>query len=129
PRPTPIPSTTSTWSNRMMFHTRRRQAGSIWLVAVACLVLARPVWSTEPFPIRFEDVTDQQGLRQPLAGIMGHGGAWGDVDGDGRPDLFVGGFCDRPAEAYAPANAQVPTRLFRNTPQGFVPWQEEATRF
>jgi len=112
-----------------MFRTRRRQAGSIWLVAVVCLVLARPGWSAEPFPIRFDDVTDQQGLRQPLAGIMGHGGAWGDVDGDGRPDLFVGGFCDRPVEAYAPATAQVPTRLFRNTPQGFVPWQDAVARF
>ena len=79
--------------------------------------------------IRFKDVTEQAGLKQPLAGIMGHGGAWGDVDGDGRPDLFVGGFSDRPVEEYHPATAQVPARLFRNTGDGFVEWQPETTRF
>lgn len=54
----------------------------------------------------------------PLAGMMGHGAAWGDVDLDGRPDLFVGGFCDRPDEQYAPSDGPVPTRLLRQTETG-----------
>ncbi|HEX7898548.1 MAG TPA: CRTAC1 family protein [Planctomycetota bacterium] len=62
----------------------------------------------------FSDATSQAGLAEPLAGMMGHGGAWGDVDGDGRPDLFVGGFCDRPNAEYAPAPGPVSARLFRN---------------
>ena len=54
--------------------------------------------------LKFVDVTGRAGLLEPLAGLMGHGGAWGDFDGDGRIDLFVGGFCDRPNAEYAPAN-------------------------
>ncbi len=65
-------------------------------------------------PIRFADVTEAAGLRAPLAGLMGHGGAWGDFDGDGRIDLFVGGFCDRPNAEYAPAAGPVPPHLFHN---------------
>ena len=64
--------------------------------------------------IRFEDVTEHAGLRAPLAGLMGHGGAWGDFDGDGRIDLFVGGFADRPDAEYAPSPGPVLNRLFRN---------------
>lgn len=110
-------------------HKLHRSIGLALLVPWGALLLAGGGRAAEPFPIQFDDVTDAVGLRKPLAGIMGHGGAWGDVDGDGRPDLFVGGFCDRAADQYAPASSQVPTRLFRNTPEGFVPWQEETTRF
>ncbi|MGE3807195.1 MAG: CRTAC1 family protein [Gemmataceae bacterium] len=68
--------------------------------------------------IRFKETTREAGLLDPLAGIMGHGGCWGDFDGDGRIDLFVGGFCDRPDKEYAPAKGPVPTRLFRNLGNG-----------
>jgi hypothetical protein len=64
--------------------------------------------------IRFEDVTERAGLRQPLAGLLGHGAAWGDFDGDGRIDLFAGGFADRPDAEYAPAAGPVLNQLFRN---------------
>ncbi|MEZ5301544.1 MAG: VCBS repeat-containing protein [Verrucomicrobiales bacterium] len=64
--------------------------------------------------IIFQERTDEAGLAEPLAGMMGHGGAWGDFDGDGRIDLFVGGFADRPDAEYAPAAGPVRNRLFRN---------------
>lgn len=68
--------------------------------------------------IQFEDATKKAGLLKPLAGIMGHGGAWGDFDGDGYADLFVGGFCDRPNSEYVPSSGPVPSRLFRNDGKG-----------
>ncbi len=77
-------------------------------------------------PIRFTDVTQPAGLLEPLAGLMGHGGAWGDFDGDGRIDLFVGGFCDRPNAEYAPAKSPVPYRLFRNLGNGRFEWLKGA---
>lgn len=76
--------------------------------------------------ISFEDVTEAAGLKQPLTGIMGHGGAFGDVDGDGYLDLYVGGFADRPNEAYAPVTEPVPNVLLRNRGDGrFEHWPQK----
>jgi hypothetical protein len=68
--------------------------------------------------IRLEDITKSAGLVQPLLGIMGHGGAWGDFDGDGHIDLYVGGFADRPDADYAPAKGPVANVLLRNLGNG-----------
>jgi hypothetical protein len=38
----------------------------------------------------FRDVAGESGLGTLLDGIRGHAAAWGDVDGDGLPDLWVG---------------------------------------
>ena len=70
------------------------------------------------YTIRFRDVTRQAGLIKPLAGLMGHGGAVGDYDGDGQLDIYAGGFCDRPDKEYAPAKGPAPNRLLRNTGDG-----------
>ena len=71
--------------------------------------------------IRFEDVTQDAGLIEPLKGIKGHSASWGDVTGNGYPDLFVGTFSDRPDSIYAArghtAKAE-PDKLFLNRGDG-----------
>ena len=42
--------------------------------------------------IKFEDVTREAGLYEPLKGMAGHCAVWGDVNNDGYPDLFFGNF-------------------------------------
>jgi hypothetical protein len=57
------------------------------------LLLAASVGATEPGrQFVFEDFGDRAGLLPHVAGIAGHGVAWGDVDGNGWPDLYVGTF-------------------------------------
>jgi enediyne biosynthesis protein E4 len=58
--------------------------------------------------IQLEDVTADLGLVAPLAGMHAHAAAWGDVDADGRPDLFAGTFADRPAGDYRVRDAPGP---------------------
>src|SRR5438445_1371815 len=47
----------------------------------------------------FRDAGDDAGLFPNLAGIRGHGAAWGDVDGSGFPSLFVNSFHDNGSKA------------------------------
>jgi len=50
--------------------------------------------------ITFNDVTEQVGLIDPLKGMRGHAAAWGDVNNDGYPDLFMGTFAGIDASEY-----------------------------
>ncbi|MCA9071456.1 MAG: FG-GAP repeat protein, partial [Planctomycetaceae bacterium] len=43
-------------------------------------------------PFSFRDVGVEAGLLPAAKGIMGHGAGWGDVNGDGWPDLYVATF-------------------------------------
>ena len=78
--------------------------------------------------LSFDDVTAEAGLAGPLAlWRVSHGAAWGDVDGDGRPDLYLGAFADRPL--YDSPDPPIPNPLFLNRPDGFVLSEETAVRF
>lgn len=69
-------------------------------------------------PFRFRDVTAEVGLEKYVKGALNHGMAWGDFDNDGRLDLFLGNFADRPNQPDDGKN-----RLFRQVAGGkFVPF-------
>ncbi len=81
------------------------------------------VCAAEPFA--FEDVTESSGLAAQFENAPGkrpwryaHGAAWGDVDGDGRPDLFAGAFAGR--KWFTGDDAPVPNLLLLNQKSGFV---------
>ncbi len=79
-----------------------------------------PVW---------EDATSVSGLEDALVGMMGHAAAWGDLDGDGGSDLFVGTFADRPVEDYAErgADGPAPDAVLRADGEG--EWADTETPF
>ncbi len=60
---------------------------ALFLLLAGCTGAPEP-----PGPIIFENVTEKAGLIEPLKGMAGHNGVWGDVNGDGYPDLVVGTF-------------------------------------
>jgi hypothetical protein len=90
----------------------------VWILtcALGLAVAAAVAAAAEPPAIRFVDVSEEAGLAEHLHGAYVHGTAWGDFDGDGRLDLFVGNFADRSpkfGQAAAP-----PNMLFRKMDGG-----------
>lgn len=61
---------------------------TIWVTLLVCM----PAIAFAADPFVFRDVGEQAGIFPHAEGLRGHGAAWGDVDGDGWPDLFIATF-------------------------------------
>ena len=78
------------------------------LLCLAVLLMGNSLIHAQPkSTFLFRDVAEETGLWPHVAGIAGHGTGWGDVDGDGWADLYVGTFG---AEPYG----SKPHQFFRN---------------
>jgi hypothetical protein len=79
-------------------------------------------------PFAFRDVSGELGIATATRGMMAHSGAWGDINNDGRLDLWIGSFTDRKPEVYRAGGADgpVPNVLLLQTASGFEPVKNEA---
>lgn len=120
PAPTTVPSTTpasTTTSHPVSTSTPPTSTPGPLATSGAC-------WTAVPTgsgPVTLVDTTEALGLDDLLVGLMGHAVAIGDANGDGWPDLFVGGFADRPANDYRQrgASGAAPDRILFGGPNGF----------
>lgn len=82
--------------------------GSAALLLV--LLIPAALSAQEPRPkFAFQEIGHEAGLFPHLNSFRGHGAAWGDIDSDGWPDLFVAAFHNL---------GSVPGALFRNQAGG-----------
>jgi enediyne biosynthesis protein E4 len=72
-----------------------------------CVTLALAPVAHSQQPLVFKDAGDEAGLFPAVGKIAGHGVAWGDADGDGWVDLYVGTFGGAPY-------GSKPNQFFRN---------------
>lgn len=65
---------------------------SIGALATIASHAHEPAGPTAKHAFTFRNTSESAGLIPAISGIRGHGAAWGDIDGDGYPDLFVATF-------------------------------------
>ncbi len=92
---------------------------SLLTMSALCLSAAGVASAQSPFV--FRDTGDETGLFPAVGGIAGHGVAWGDVDGDGWADLYVGSFGGSPYDSK-------PNQFFRNREGKFQLDDQKALR-
>lgn len=63
-----------------------------WVLSGVLPLLAQENKTPSGSPFVFRDVAEAAGLLPAANGIMGHGAGWGDVNGDGWADLYIGTF-------------------------------------
>lgn len=82
-----------------------------------------PAAGTASTELELTDQTTAFGLEQALIGMRGHAAAWGDVDGDGIPDLAFGTFATARPEVYTVRGADGPSPdvVLTGTGSGFTP--------
>ncbi|MGI9014220.1 MAG: CRTAC1 family protein [Phycisphaerales bacterium] len=105
----------------------RSQKFTAALVASLAMSLGMHTAIAEPQAPTFEDVSEKLGiLAHTKNWQLGHGAAWGDANGDGRPDLYLGAFADRPV--FRQPDAPLPNMLLLNEAAGFTLSPDEAVR-
>lgn len=90
----------------------------VLLVVLAALMSARFSPAEEPPSFRFTDVSRESGLAEVFHGAYHHAMAWGDFDGDGRFDLFLGNFAERQGFAKFGLKKCKPNMLVRQSAAG-----------
>lgn len=88
-----------------------------WSAGLALILLPGASSATEKFFV-FQEVGEEAGILPPAAAIKGHAAAWGDADGDGWIDLYVGTYHDKGSKT---------NLLFRNTGDGKFNLDEQET--
>lgn len=101
------------------------------IIATACHA-ASPIAhaqaeKSEGSELKFKDVTEEVGIASHLKNwTVAHSGSWGDINGDGRPELYLGAFADRPI--YKKEGSPIPNPLFINKASGFTLSPDETVR-